>query len=265
MNTNQPSSTATISPRSSLVSINELLTSSTNLFKKNIKLFTGIAGILMLLSITIGFAQAALVILWGMVASYKIETALIPLLKASIIFLQLFLISIGLVAYAWLSGSLTIAVSKITSGKATTIKKALEDGWLIKWSFLLVTVLFGLVIGAGMVLLIIPGIIFFMWYFLCTYTLVCKNLKGWAALSRSKELVRGHWWRVAIRVLLLCAILGGISLIISFIPFFGEFMNVLFYQFIALPFSTICFFNLYKNLETIRRLSSPSEGMTCLF
>lgn len=248
MNTNQSPTSAVTSPPPSLIGTKELLRTSIHLFRKNIKLFTSIAGILMLLSIAMGYAQLSFGIFGRIVTYYRVEPEFLSLFKTSIIFLELFLIFMWLVAYAWFSGSLTIAVREVASGKVTTLKKTLEDGWSIKWSFLFVTTLFSLVIGGGMILLVIPGIIFFTWYFLCTYTLVCENLKGWAALSRSRELVRGHWWGVAIRLLLLCCILGGIIIIISFIPFLGKVMNVLFYQFIALPFSTIYFFVLYKNL-----------------
>lgn len=244
MNTSQPSLTDTIT----------LLKSSIYLFKRNMRLFICIAGILLLLNIALMCGVASLGILGGMIKSYGIETGIFSLLKASLIFLEVFLIFIWLVAYAWFSGSLTIAVREIASGRTTTIKNTLKDGWIIKWSFLLVTILFGLVIVGGMILLIIPGIVFFTWYFLCTYVLVCENLKGRAALSRSRELVRGYWWGVANRVSALCAILIGISFIIAFMPYFGNVMNVLFYQFITLPFSTIYFLILYKNLEAVKKL-----------
>lgn len=267
MNTNQ----------ASLIGIITLLRSSIYLFKNNARLFIGIPGILLLINIAMGSAQVSLGILGGVATHSNIETDSLSLLKASTTFLGLFLIFMWLVAYAWFSGSLIIAVREIASGKITTIKKALEDGWLIKWSFLFVIflvtflvicvglmlliingIIFQQFIGMGggiysllMILLIIPGSIF--WYSLCTYVLVCEDLKGWTTLSRSWKLVRGHWWGVTIRVLFLCAILGGISLIISFIPLFGKVMVVPFYQLIVLPFSTIYFFILYKNLEAVKR------------
>lgn len=266
MDTNQPS----------LISIITLLKSSINLLKSNIRLFTGLAGIFLLLNIAVGYALVSLGILGEAVTHYDgIETGFLSLIEASTIFLKLFLIFMGLVAYAWFSGSLTIAVREIVSGKVITIKEALKDGWIIKWSFLFVIFLVTLLVisgvmillgiipsifhqfigwGAGiykllMFLLIIPGGIF--WYFLCTYALVCENLKGTATLSRGGKLVRGHWWSVTIRVMPSCVILGSISFIISIIPFFGKVMNVLFYL-IALPFITIYFFILYKNLKTVK-------------
>ncbi|MGR3311486.1 MAG: hypothetical protein ACUZ77_12035 [Candidatus Brocadiales bacterium] len=248
MNTNQ----------APLIGIITHLRSSIYLFKNNVRLLIGIPGILLLVNIAMGFALVSLGILGGVATHSNIETDSLSLLKASTTFLGLFLIFMWLVAYAWVSGSLIIAVRETASGKVTTIKDALQDGWLIKWSFLLVTILFGLVIVGGMILLIIPGIIFFTWYFLCYYVLVCENITGRAALSRSRELVRGYWWSVTTRVVFLFVMVGGISFIISFIPFFGGILHILFYYLIELPFSTIYFFILYKNLEAVKRPLSPS-------
>lgn len=256
MNTNQPSTSAIISPLPSLIGTKELLRISTNLYWSNIWLLIGVAGVFLPLRIGVGVASY---ILGGIVYSRSVGGFLSPP-DVLLIVLELFLIFVWIVIFAWFRGSLTIAASEIGSGGVTTLKKALKDGWLIKWSFLFVMILFGLAVIGGMILLIIPGIIFIIWYFFHPYVLVCENLKGRAVLSRSRELVRGYWWGVTIHVLVLFAMVGGIALIISFIipssensvPSFERFVKTLFYQLVALPFSTIYFFILYKNLKTIK-------------
>ena len=60
-------------------------------------------------------------------------------------------------------------------------------------------------------LLIIPGIIFYVYYSLASYVLYFEGLKGKAALRRSQELVKGYWWKVVWYSL-------GIILMASFIP-----------------------------------------------
>lgn len=258
MNTNQAPSSATISPSPSLIGIKELLRRSIYLFKNNVRLFFGVAGIL--IPVRIGAGVALYIV--ANIVYHRIEAGFLSLFEVLIIFLGLFLTLVCLVVYTWFRGSLTIAVREIGSEKAITIKEVLKDGWRIKWSFLLVTILFGLAVIGGAALLIIPGIIFFIWYLFYPYVLVCENLRGRAVLSRSRELVRGYWWGVTIRVLLLFAMVGGIGFIISFIPFipsipFSErVMKTLFYQFIALPFSTIYFFILYENLKIVKEPSS---------
>lgn len=53
-------------------------------------------------------------------------------------------------------------------------------------------ILSGLIILGGFILLIIPGIIFAIWYSLAENVVIAEGLKGWAALKRSKFYVKGY-------------------------------------------------------------------------
>ena len=54
-----------------------------------------------------------------------------------------------------------------------------------------------------MVLLIVPGLVFFTWFSLTTVLIKIEHLGVWAAFGRSRRLVRGNFWPVL-------AVVGGL-------------------------------------------------------
>jgi hypothetical protein len=62
----------------------------------------------------------------------------------------------------------------------------------------------------GTVLLIIPGILFYVWFALSSQAIVIENRRYFGAMGRSRQLVRGSWWRV-FGILIVIAIAAGIA------------------------------------------------------
>ncbi|MEK7618789.1 MAG: hypothetical protein AAB416_00935 [Patescibacteria group bacterium] len=62
------------------------------------------------------------------------------------------------------------------------------------------SILASLTITAGFILLIVPGMIFSVWYFFPLFVLVSENVWGSSALRRSHSLVRGRFWPSAVRI-----------------------------------------------------------------
>jgi hypothetical protein len=72
------------------------------------------------------------------------------------------------------------------------LKKALFNILGYWW----VTVLMCLIVMGGTVLLLVPGIIFSVWFMMVPYVFVLEKQKGLNALLRSKEYVEGHGWEI---------------------------------------------------------------------
>ncbi|TET84849.1 MAG: hypothetical protein E3J36_00300 [Candidatus Nealsonbacteria bacterium] len=144
------------------------------------------------------------------------------------------------------SASLISAVKEVP--KNWKIKDALKEGWFKYWPFLLVSLLTGLVIGLGFLLFIVPGIIFVIWLAFSAYTVICEDKKGFKALSRSRELVKGHWWATAKRVLAIMIITFPLSLGAQSIPYLGQ----LAFTILFTPFSIIYYYLIYQNLREIK-------------
>jgi len=144
----------------------------------------------------------------------------------------------------------------------TGIKESYKRGFKILgpyiWAYFLLTT----IIAGGFLLFIIPGILFSIWFSLAIFILVFEERKGFNALFRSKYLVKGKFWGVLGRFLLLGLIIGlGLFLVFIF-GLFGienkqtesQISEVIgyFIQLFILPFFLIYGFLIYNNLKKIK-------------
>lgn len=138
-------------------------------------------------------------------------------------------------------------------------------------SFIWISILVASITSGGLLLLIIPGIVFAVWFSLAIYVLVSEDLKGMKALFRSKQLVQGYWWKVFWRFFFIYLIA---SLILSTpsifqhlkIPFVIVF-DILLYP-LVIPFLIVFGFLLYENLRQIKEgtvFEEPKIGTKIVF
>ncbi len=78
------------------------------------------------------------------------------------------------------------------------------------WPFAFTSFLVGLVIMAGTLLFIIPGIIFALWYAFAGYAVMLDGQTGLAAMRFSKGLVVGRWWSIALRLVIPSLLFGAL-------------------------------------------------------
>lgn len=111
--------------------------------------------------------------------------------------IPLALISVlGYIVYSvWISSAGLIQAKSILHNQLLPIKELFSQGWKIIGKILLTGLLASLAVAGGFLLLIIPGIIFSYWFAFTTQIVVFENLSGTAALSRSKQLVKGRFWK----------------------------------------------------------------------
>ncbi|MBU4078272.1 hypothetical protein KKE85_01485, partial [Patescibacteria group bacterium] len=153
----------------------------------------------------------------------------------------------------------------------TGIKESYQKGWKIFFSYIWVYLLFILIISGGFLLFLVPGVLFLIWFSLSVFVLVSEGGKGSGALFRSKCLVRGKFWKILWRFLILGLIIGaGLFLVFSLIYFgsankhieyqINEVMGYLIQLFI-LPFVIIYAFLIYKNLKKIKATIPCQESL----
>lgn len=216
-----------------LISIRDLFRNSWNIYKKDFKKFLVIAvvffGITGLIMTFIGPENSEAEFLF----------TLPWYLFFLIILVATFISILG-------SASLIFAVKEVP--KDWQIKEVIKEGWSKYWSFLLVSSLTGLVFGIGFLLFIVPGIIFVVWFAFSIYTVICEDKRGFKALSRSKQLVKGRWWSVAKRVFAIIIIVFFLSMCAQFIPYLGQLAYVIFFT----PFYVIYNYLIYQNLKKIK-------------
>ncbi len=77
----------------------------------------------------------------------------------------------------------------------------------------------GLIVLGMFLLLIVPGIIWSLYYSLFVYVVALRRLSGKSALDYSKSIVKGQWWRV-LGYLFVIELIGAVACLAVAAPFF---------------------------------------------
>lgn len=134
---------------------------------------------------------------------------------------DLMLILVGILAALvgiWVSSTKYVSIIKMGSPE----KEVFKLGFKMMWVYFLLSIVLGLIILGGLILLIIPAIIFGVWYSFSIFLLFDKNIGIKEALRQSKNMVKGRFWKVLGRSL----VFGLITLLVNFvfasIPYAGN-------------------------------------------
>jgi hypothetical protein len=77
--------------------------------------------------------------------------------------------------------------------------------------FVWVSVLQVLAIAVGAVLLVVPGLLAYVWLYFSQYALIFDGRRSWSALLYSRDLMRGSFFRVALRIVVFLAVGSGFN------------------------------------------------------
>lgn len=251
MNNQQELSTQSFS----LPGVGSILKRSWQIYKVSAGTFLGIISLPLLFSFFLFFTSFFI---------KKINLTPTLFLLIFFIFLIIFFLM-----FFWPQVSLLFAIKE--REERIGIKESYKKGWSKIISYFWILFLAGFIILGGIFFFIIPGIVFFIWFSLAPYILVSENLKGFSALIRSKQYIKGYWWKVFWRFLAIGIIWLLTFLIVSF-PFFllvgkvnkeiGDIINRTIYL-LLLPFFVTCFFLVYEDLKRIKGnilFESPNRG-----
>ncbi len=227
----------------SLPGATAILGQAWSLYKQRLGTFLGVMIILMLV---VGGGLLGLTLL-----SSKFAAGGIGLL---IILVIVFYVAI-FISQAWGQAALLYAIKDSQEGIG--VIEAYRRGWHKIFSFLWVYLLVVFITTGGFLLLVVPGIIFAVWFSLAMLILVAEDLKGMNALLKSREYVKGKWgaifWRLSFIGALSFIVLLVPSLIFSFlkIPFASQISNFVIGLFLT-PLVVAYSFLVYSNLKAIK-------------
>lgn len=140
-------------------------------------------------------------------------------------------------------------------------KELLKDSQKYIKSYVFLSLLTFILLLLWALLLIIPAIIFSVFYSLAFMVLFFEDKQGMAAIKRSKELVKGYFWPVFGRICLMSMIMTMVLALISWpMNYFPEeslwFSLISFLvqivSFLIGPISLFFTYNIYKNLKEIK-------------
>ena len=151
----------------------------------------------------------------------------------------------------------TIFMAIVKPSENLTFADWYKKSWKYIWSYSWLIFLSGIIILSGILLLLLPGIIFSIWFSMGVYVLMDKHMKGMSALQYSYELVRGHWfavlWRCIVSGILTLIASIGISILVKILhfPYETQISGVLIATFVT-PFTYMYSFRLYKELKELK-------------
>ena len=110
-------------------------------------------------------------------------------------------------------GAIRISLRLHDGGSASVRDLFAVDGPLF-WRYFLASILYELIVAVGLILLIVPGVIFSVRYMFYGYAIVERNARPLEAMAQSAAATRGAWWNVSLfgLAILLLNILGALLL-----------------------------------------------------
>ena len=137
------------------------------------------------------------------------------------------------------------AVRRIVWGQVPDIKATLLTVWKKIWKVAVVSFLWVIIITLGLILLIVPGIIFSIWFKFAIFETLGSDIGIKEAFLNSKNLVAGRFWPVLGRTIAFGLFAGATQMVLSFIPLgYGIMITTLIGALFVLP---SCL--LYKELK----------------
>ncbi len=137
---------------------------------------------------------------------------------------------VGLVLYAVVvspivSAAITFAIGEIYVGRSATVGQSLRVGASMLLPIAGTSILVGIAVMIGLVLLVIPGVYLFLCFLLVWQVMVLERRYGFAAMGRSRELMRGSLLRgfgITLAGAIIVSVVGGaIALVVGHVPLLG--------------------------------------------
>ncbi len=190
-----------------MMPLSTLITNTWLLYNKNFKIYLKLSFWIFLITIP----AASLAFLLNAFRQLQAFGVLISLLINLLVFVLTILVTVVLVRIA------DKQIQSVDSAAPVSIKSEFQRASGVWFEVLLIAILVGLIQLGGFVLLIVPGVIFSIWFAFSLYLVILEKAKIKESLSRSRGLVRGRWWGVFARVLapsILWSLFGwGVTLI----------------------------------------------------
>ncbi|HEV8621367.1 MAG TPA: hypothetical protein VGR33_00530 [Actinomycetota bacterium] len=235
--------------------LGEILSEAFRIYRENAaKLMVIVAVIVVPLS----FISAVLVRLLGEPKAHRVEIlgqpATIEYSRSFGVTILVILIgaAIGVIIWAILQAAMLRGAAQATIGDPVDVEASYRWGLNRFGSVLLVAFLVGIVVGVGFILLVIPGIIFLVFLSVSEPALIVENRRGTDAMSRSWNLVRGHFWHALVVILVAAIITGIVQGILTAIGGDNWFVRWIFTaiaQIITAPFTALVTVLLYLDLR----------------
>lgn len=161
---------------------------------------------------------------------------------------------LGTIVYLVISVAQLIVLKN--DGKGIDFSSAINQSIPYLGKYFIFMILYSLVLVAGLILLVVPGIIFMIWFGLGYLVIVFDDYKPIEAFKRSKELVKDYWWAIFGRFVfwsvfsLLIGLVILLLRIVSGSDYVAIFSNLV--SLIITPLSVAYFAVVYQDIKSIK-------------
>ncbi|MBI4215105.1 MAG: hypothetical protein HY602_00060 [Parcubacteria group bacterium] len=127
------------------------------------------------------------------------------------------------------------------------------------------TFLYVLILAGGLLLFVIPSLVFLIWLHFYHWVLLAENKKGFSALLQSHAYVSGYGWLIAARLAAITFILAFISsllyIAILWLPlvWLQNLLSLMVYYILIIPLFFIYTFLIYKQLKETKSAAAPES------
>jgi hypothetical protein len=160
-----------------------------------------------------------------------------------------------------LSVMATVAIINALA-RGTNVAASYRVGLKLFWPALWISILNIVALIGGFVLLIVPGLILTFSLIFAVYVLVVEDKRGMQALEQSRKYVKGYWWAVVGRMVLVGLIFFAAILIIymPMLLLLGTATGGVVYFVLLVCFTAFSAAYSYEMYENLRRLSAGRAG-----
>jgi hypothetical protein len=161
-----------------LISASDIIKQSVDLYKANFKLFLHYALLLLVPSVLITISSV----------SFPLFASMTSIGVGMLLFVLLLVIS-GLATLLFTTAFMKVIVARYENTEAVQMGQNIKDSMSLMLPVIWVSILTSLAVMGGFILLIIPGIIFAIWFSFGFYATVLDGKRGADALKYSKSLL----------------------------------------------------------------------------
>ena len=83
------------------------------------------------------------------------------------------------------------------SEKKLSIKEIFKVAWPLSLGFFIINLFLGIIVAGNILWLLIPGFVFALWFSFTPFVYIEEGVKGFDALLKSREYIRGRFWSLA--------------------------------------------------------------------
>jgi hypothetical protein len=192
--------------------------------------YSGNFAALLLASLPLGIMMALGNIVNAFFPLNYLKTA-IPLPSLAVIGIYTVAVIIYVVICLASAISLYLNANRLFENQKTEIKNSFKQSISLFFPVLWVSILRTLITVGGLILLIVPGVIWGLRYMFAEQTVMFEGKRGRAALTRSREITEGKLFGLFVDIIAIGIILAGAILILSWaVTLFFTILGVLIYN-----------------------------------